>query len=172
MPSTQRAWFLVVPIATLGVLLGHELAYALTGTPTEELHGYLAHAPQVALILTVLSLLGASLVRQGSRIRLWPFPAVAVTGFVAQEHLEQLQHAGSLPFLLGRPVFLIGIAIQCVIALLVWVVARLLIAVLHHRASHAHIAGRWSFLNSPSESAPALDRIVGAARPRAPPASA
>lgn len=168
-PQTQRAWLLVVPIATIGILVGHQLAYAVTGTPTGGLHGYLAHAPQVALVLSALSFLGASFVTRGARLALWPFPAVAVIGFVAQEHVERLRHSGSLPFLLDRPVFLVGILIQCIVALVVWYVARSLLCALHADRARERLRSTWSFLVGLRSSVPAPARITETARPRAPP---
>jgi hypothetical protein len=126
---TLAPWLLVAPLATLGVLGGHQLAYAVTGTRGGELHSYLGHAPQAALLLTLLSLGGASFVERGGRLALWPFPAVAVLGFVVQEHVERLSHTGSIPFLLDKPFFLVGLAVQAAVALAAWLVARLLVRV-------------------------------------------
>ena len=123
------AWLLVVPLSGLGVIAGHELAYSLTRTPHEEVHGYLTHAPQLAVMLTVLAIIGAVFVERGSRIALWPFPALALSGFVLQEHLERIAHGGSVPFLLDKPFFLVGLALQLVVAVAAWLVARLLVRV-------------------------------------------
>lgn len=161
-----------MPIAALGILVGHELAYALTGTSTEPLHGYLDHVPQVVLVLIVLSFVGSAFVTSGTRLALWPFPAVAVTGFVAQEHLERLQHGGSLPFLLDRPVFLLGILVQCVVALFAWFVARVLLRVLHAQTPQTRRAPRWSSICARLDFALPSLNTFGAARPRAPPANA
>jgi hypothetical protein len=127
-----RAWLVVVPLSTLGALGGHRAAYALTGTGGGELHGYLHHAPQVVLLLLVLSLLGAALVERGARVVLWPFPVVVMLAFVLQEHVERLSHTGSFPLLLDQPVFLVGIALQAIVALAAWLVARLLVRALGH----------------------------------------
>lgn len=162
-----------MPIASLGVLGGHELAYAVMRTPRAEAHGYLTHAPQVVLALTVLSMLGAALATRGGRLAFWPVPAVAIAGFVAQEHLEQLQHGGSLPFLFDRPVFLVGIAIQCAVALVAWLVARTLLSVVRVGTVRPRLAARWSSIRKAFESVVAEIRFgVGSARPRAPPATA
>lgn len=129
MRSPLRPWLLITPLSALGVLGGHELAYSLTRTPQQEFHGYLSHLPGACLLLALLTLLGASLVERGARIALWPFPAVAITGFVVQEHLERVAHTGSVPFLLDSPVFVAGLGIQAVVAIIAWLCARLLIRV-------------------------------------------
>jgi len=156
-------------MATLGILVGHELSYALTGTAREDLHGYLDHLPQIALILTLLSLAGASFVDRRTRMALWPFPAVTVIGFVLQEHLEQLQHSGSVPFLLDRPAFLVGVVVQCLVALVAWLVARLLVRTLATEDVCHPLVAYWSLICKPSELAPIAVRAVPSPRSRAPP---
>ncbi len=136
-------WLLVIPLGTLGVVAGHEIAYAATGTPHAELHGYMSHLPQVALLLTLLSLVGASFVERGSRLALWPFPAVAMIGFVAQEHVERLAHTGSVPFLFDKPFFLVGFGMQTLVAIVAWRFARLLVRVVGRApSSRAPVLGR------------------------------
>ena len=126
-PRPLRPWLLVVPLAALGMLGGHELAYAITRTPRGPVHDYLAHLPQVALVLLLLSVIGALFVRGSGTAALWPFPVVALAGFVVQEHGERLEHAGALPFLLDEPFFVVGLIVQCLVALVAWFVARLLL---------------------------------------------
>ena len=127
MRHARRPWLLVVPLGTLGVLLGHEIAYGVTRAPHEALHGYLNHLPTIALLLTILALVGASFVERDRRLALWPFPAVAISAFVAQEHIERIAHEGSIPFLLDQPVFLVGLGVQALVALAAWLAARLLV---------------------------------------------
>jgi hypothetical protein len=159
----------VVPLAALGILVGHEIAYALTGTAREDLHGYLAHLPQIALILALLSLAGAPFVGRGARMALWPFPAVAVAGFVMQEHLERLEHSGSLPFLLDQPVFVVGVVVQCLIAFVAWLTARLLMRALAVQASCEPSFAHWSSTCDPSAQLPVSIRAPQSRRSRAPP---
>lgn len=156
-------------MATLGILVGHEFAYAITGTAREDLHGYLGHLPQIALILTLLSLAGASFVDRSARMALWPFPAVTVIGFVLQEHLEQLQHSGSVPFLLDRPAFLVGVVVQCLVALVAWLAARLLVRTLAAEDVCHPLVAHWSSVCDPSEPVPVAVRAVPSRRSRAPP---
>ena len=122
-------WLVIVPLATVGALGGHEIAYALAGPARDDLHGYLAHAPQLALLLSILALFFASFVERGTRLALWPFPAVALIGFVVQEHAERLAHDGAVPFLLGERVFQVGLVVQVIVAVAAWLIARLLVRV-------------------------------------------
>ena len=165
-----RPWLLIAPLSALGVLVGHELAYSATGTPKEEFHGYLSHLPELSLLLTLLTLFGASLVERGSRIALWPFPAVVIAGFVAQEHAERLAHTGSVPFLLDRPVFLVGLGIQVVVALVAWLCARALVRAVgttgsKRRGAAVHVVE----IEFCPFTRPRRDRVAGTTRSRAPP---
>lgn len=165
-----RPWLLTVPLAALGVVAGHEIAYALTNTADEELHGYMSHLPQVALLVTLLSLLGAAFVERGSRLALWPFPAVAMAGFVAQEHIERLAHSGSVPFLLDKPFFLVGLVVQAVVAIAAWLLARLLIRIVGAAQSERNRAVDDAVdLPLPVLTVPVCGTLPGARRPRAPP---
>ena len=162
-------WLLVLPLATVGVVTGHGIAYALTGTPDTELHAYLSHLPEVALLLTLLSLLGAAFVERGSRIALWPFPAVAIAGFVAQEHLERLAHSGSIPFLLDEPFFLVGLALQALVAIAAWLLARLLIRVVGVDPEPSRGVRHPIDLALPVLQAPVYCALPSGRGPRAPP---
>lgn len=125
----MRAWFVLAPVMAGGVLVAHALAYRLTATPLGPSHDYLAHAPQVLLILVVVGLVVAGL---GARFDAPParaFPPAVLATFAIQEHLERLVHQGQLPFLLTTPVFLVGMALQVPVALVAWLLARHLLAV-------------------------------------------
>ena len=52
------AWIFVVPVAGVGILAAHELAYRLTATRGGSIHEYLAHAPQLLAVLASLGLVG------------------------------------------------------------------------------------------------------------------
>ena len=118
---------MVSPVVLAGVLVAHALAYRLTATPTDRFHAYLAHAPQV---LVVLALSGAALSGFGRSRAVPPahiFPLVAVTTFLIQEHLERVVHEGSFPVLAGSPAFVVGLLLQIPVALVAWLLARRLL---------------------------------------------
>lgn len=165
-----RPWLLITPLSALGLLLGHKLAYSLTGTPQEQFHQYLNHLPEIGLVLALLALVGASFVERGSRIALWPFPAVAITGFVLQEHVERLTHTGAVPFMFDKPVFLIGLCIQLVVAIAAWFCARLLLRIVGSNKSRRRIfASPLGEIVSCFVACPDSRVLATAARPRAPP---
>jgi len=127
--SRTRAWIVVFPVVTAGVLVAHALAYRLTSTPTEPFHAYLGHAPQVLLLLVVSGFaLGGFGRPRAAAPAAHVFPLVAITTFAAQEHLERLVHGGSFPILVTSPAFLLGIALQVPFALLAWLLARWLLS--------------------------------------------
>ena len=122
-----RAWLAAAPLLAAGVVLAHLCAYRLTATPTGPAHDYLAHAPQVLVLLAVIGL-GLAAVTSGRREpALWAFPLAGITAFAIQEHLEALAHGGAFPFLLGSPAFLVGIALQLPFAAGAWLLARALL---------------------------------------------
>lgn len=104
--------------------MGHAITYRALGMPSGDLHGYLAHAPQVVLVLATLALLGLAADSRARRASPVPPAVVAIVAFVVQEHLERLLHTGQFPFLLTSPVLWLGIALQIPLAAAVWIVAR------------------------------------------------
>jgi hypothetical protein len=116
---------LTLPLAAAGVLLGHALAYALTGEDPGALHGYLAHGPQLAVLLATAGLACLAVQQRTARLAgATPYALLGVVGFAAQEHLERLAHSGDLPWLLTSPTFLVGTILQVPVALACLVVAR------------------------------------------------
>ena len=128
-----RAWLAVSPVVAAGVFVAHSLAYRLTGTPSAPLHSYLAHAPQVLLVLAVAGFVIGGL---GARLDAPParaFPLAALATFVVQEHVERIAHGGGLLALVTSPAFLVGVALQIPVALVAWALARWLLAAVRVR---------------------------------------
>jgi hypothetical protein len=172
-PGMRRTltWLVTLPFAAASVLLGHALAYRLTGTPAGDVHGYLAHAPQVVLILASVALLGLAADTRARRQSPIPLAALAVVAFAAQEHLERLAHTGHIPFLLTSPVFWLGILLQAPLAAAVWVVSRRLSADLAARTpAGAPRLARLPLVLAPLGPAPAVPVHGVSRRGRAPPA--
>jgi hypothetical protein len=129
MARRALTWVIVPPLIAAGVLVAHWAAYQLVPTPLGGVHDYLAHAPQVLMIAGVLGLLALGGATRVARPGPAPFVTLGTLTFCLQEHLERLAHTGHLPFLLTTPVFLVGVALQLPVALLVWLVARWVLAV-------------------------------------------
>jgi hypothetical protein len=110
------------------VLVAHTLAYRLTGTPTDAFHAYLAHIPQILLIVALAGLVLGGVGERLDAPRPLFFVVVATTTFAVQEHLERLVHGAGLPMLLTTPAFLVGLLLQIPAALVAWLVARWLLA--------------------------------------------
>jgi hypothetical protein len=126
--NRTRAWLVVLPVLAAGVLVAHTLAYRLTGTPTDAFHAYLAHVPQILLLVALAGLGLGGLGARADTPRPGFFAAVAVTTFVAQEHLERLVHSGGVPMLWTTPAFVVGVLLQIPVALVAWALARWLVA--------------------------------------------
>ncbi len=119
------AWVLVTPVATAGLLLSHAVAYRVTGTPSGQVHDYLAHAPQVLGVLATLGLVGLALQERSAGLPSAGLVALlAPFGFACQEHLERLTHTGELPWLVTTPAFLLGLVLQIPVALACVLIAR------------------------------------------------
>jgi hypothetical protein len=165
------AWVLVTPVAAAGVLATHELAYGLTRSPLGHTHDYLAHVPQVVVVVASLALLGLGLQdRSLSRLSPWWVAPLAPVGFTCQEHLERLVHTGEVPFLLTSPTFLLGLALQAPVAIACVALVRVVLGTLRDvgRRRAFSWGGAWLPLSSV---APVLPRTVRQPRPtgRGPP---
>ena len=158
------------------MLIGHWLAYRLTSTPTEPLHAYLEHAPQVLLhprqsLALILAALGTRMNAPPARA----FPLVGLTTFVLQEHIERLVHGGGLPMLLTSPAFVVGLALQIPVALVAWALARWLLGLVGDAVLRTPVCPDWDFVCAtiPIGALDPIDvRIPSRARtPEAPPAT-
>ena len=169
--NRTRAWLVVSPVIAAGVLVAHALAYRLTATPTDPFHEYLAHAPQVLLLLALSGLVLAGFGPRREAPPAWVFPLVGVATFVAQEHVERIVHGGGVPILVTTPVFLVGLALQLPVALVAWFLARRLLAVVERAQARPSLRSRLVFMLLPVE----LDHVAAMALPspqsRGPPVS-
>ena len=142
----NRTWvrLVVLPVVATGVLTGHWLAYRLTATPTEPLHAYLAHAPEVLLYLHGRGRCSSPRwVRPSNAPSVRTFPLVGLATFVVQEHLERLAHGGGLPMLLTSPAFVVGLALQIPVALVAWAVAHWLLGLVGDPVPPAPVCPDW-----------------------------
>lgn len=130
MARRALTWTLTLPLVGASVLVGHALAYRLTGAAAGSMHDYLGHAPQVLALLAVVGLLGLAIDQRGERVATMPFAGLGVAVFAAQEHLERVAHTGDLPLLLTDPAFLVGLVLQVPVGLVAVWIARRLAAVL------------------------------------------
>lgn len=166
--SRRLLWPVVLPLSAAGVLVGHELAYRLTGAGSGGLHGYLAHAPQ---LLVALSLPAVLVALSGGRTRPprpWAFALLGTGGFVAMEHLERLG-PGGIPWLLTSPLFLLGLALQLPFALAAWWLARALLSVELPTGRSPGLRSRLAFAVRPWFPRPVPASAVVRSRPRGPP---
>jgi hypothetical protein len=163
---------LALPLTAVGTLVAHAVAYRLLGAPSEGVHGYLAHLPQLLTVLALPLALALAIAGRARAPKAWPFAAASVAAFVAQEHLERLAHTGELPLLVDRPVFLLGLVLQVPFAVAAWLVARALISVAG--SSPRRTVRRFSALLLPLSifptGVPRARVAVGLAAPRGPPA--
>lgn len=168
----MRAWLVVSPVIAAGVLASHALAYRLTSTPNGPFHEYLAHAPQVLLLLALAALALAGFGPRRDAPPAWAFPVVAVATFVAQEHVERLVHDGGVPMLLTTGVFLAGLALQVPVALVTWVIARRVLTIVAGDPPRVSLRPRLEFPLGLADIARAV--VLASVRPpsRGPPVSA
>ncbi len=122
--SAGDSWILSLPLVATSVLLGHSLAYALTGTAPGTMHAYLEHAPQVLLVACLLALICWGLEGRSRRPVRAPLAGFGMAVFVMQEHAERFADHGHLPFLLTDGSFLVGLVLQIPVGIACVLVAR------------------------------------------------
>ncbi len=144
MAGRRPLWLLSLPLAAAGWLAAHSLAYTLVAP--HDHHGDLTAAP--ILVACAITVLLAVAIHDGlrraapARMPAWPVALVPPLGFGVQEHLERLIELNALP--LGtvlEPVFLVGLALQLPVAVVVLTLARGVLAV-GHALGHALGAAR------------------------------
>jgi hypothetical protein len=163
------AWVLTLVLATAGTLTAHAIAYTLTGEPTGDVHAYLAHAPQLLLVLGTLVVGALALTRGVSAPPAWPFPFLALGAYAAQEHVERIAHTGELPWLFTEPVFLLGLALQLPVALAAWALARRLLRLLAVASPRRMLLPAYLLAVVAPAGAPHAARSFVAAHARGPP---
>lgn len=166
---TKRAlWPVVLLLAAVGILIGHDLSYRLAGVDPGGIHAYLAHAPQFLVALLVPAVL-LSLSASASPPKPALFALLGAGGFTLIEHVERALH-GEIPWLLTTPVFLLGLLMQLPFALAAWWLARMLSALSPTPARLPRLVPRfWTAIESVSASV-CVRQQDARPRPRAPPA--
>ncbi|MGH2946994.1 MAG: hypothetical protein ACRDPC_12160 [Solirubrobacteraceae bacterium] len=147
MARRRYVWLLSLPLAAIGWIAGHSLAYVLVAPHaghreqllSETGHGYLGVAPLlVACAITVL-LAGLALAigdgvrdRARARVAVWPIALVPPLGFAVQEHLERAIELNAFPLGVAlEPTFLVGMALQLPLAAVALLVAHAVLAFGH-----------------------------------------
>jgi hypothetical protein len=134
MARRRLLWSLSLPLATAGWLAMHSLAYTLVAP--HDHHGSVLAAP--ILVACAITVLLAVAIHDGvrrvapARVSAWPVALLPPLGFAVQEHVERLIESNELP--LGtalEPVFLVGMALQLPVALVVLMLARGVVALGH-----------------------------------------
>ena len=166
--SRRLLWPLVLTFSTAGVLAGHDLAYRLAGVGREGLHGYLAHAPQLLVAVSLPALLVALSGGRTHAPPTWAFGLLGAGAFASMEHLERLGHGG-VPWLLTNPLFLLGLALQLPFALAAWWIARTLLAVERPSLRRPAARSQLAFAVPSLSVAPVAAPVRVRPRPRGPP---
>jgi hypothetical protein len=124
----RTLWPLALPLTGASTLLAHEGAYGFAGTPEDHLHGYLGHAPLFFGAFACGVVLALALRLRG-RIAgtppAWPYGALPLVVYVAQEALERVV-TGAAPLADGRAL-LLGLALQLPLGIAAYLLARALL---------------------------------------------
>ena len=143
MRRRRSAWLLSLGLTVAAGTSAHTIAYRLAAPSGHHQHSlqrtghdYLAHwrlclALCLAVLLVALGGYAVEGIRERRRaaVPVWLFGLLPPLGFVLQEHLERLFHAGGVPYAaVVEPVFLVGLALQLPFALAAALAARLLLS--------------------------------------------
>ncbi|MBD0290267.1 MAG: hypothetical protein ICV74_03340 [Thermoleophilia bacterium] len=144
MPPRRTAWLVCLALMAVGSIVAHVAAYRVVAPHSAEHehlmqvtgHGYLQHVRFCLAVCAAVALLGLGAAvfdrvrgRRALHAPLWVFAVVPPLGFVVQEHVERLFHAGGLPYAAAlEATFVLGLALQLPFALVAFFAARLLLA--------------------------------------------
>lgn len=147
MGGRRFVWLLSLPLAAVGWLGAHSLAYVLVAPDADEHaqllsetgHGYLASAPVLVACAITLLFAGVALAihdglhgAERASVPVWPVALLPPLGFAVQEYLERLFELNA--FQLGtalEPTFLVGTALQLPFAVGALALARAVLALGH-----------------------------------------
>jgi hypothetical protein len=187
MRSRLSVLLVTVPLALGGLLGAHALAYlAVAGSAarSDELlaatgHGYLSLVHMVALAAGSGLIAGGLVLRAargGRTVSIgWTVPC-QVAAFVAQEHVERIAHNGTFPVDLPlQPVFLLGVALQIAVGMLIVLLARAVIGLADRVRTRLAATDRVGIprpIRTPRQQTPGrprVDPLAGRGAGRAPP---
>jgi hypothetical protein len=157
MGGRGAVWMPSLPLAAVGWLAAHSVAYVLVVPDhdhraqllSDSGHGYLGLAPLIVACAITLVVAGLALAihdglrgKSRARVPVWPVALVPPLGFAVQEHLERLIELNAFPVgAVLEPTFLVGLALQLPFALAAVMLARVVLA-LGHRIGRALAARR------------------------------
>jgi hypothetical protein len=162
------AWLVSLPLMAVGSQIAHALAYRWV-YPSSQLrlrellatgHGYMDHGSFVPMLLGAVFAIEAvalswTLVGTVRRRAARPVPAAAfallpLLAFACQELTERWLETGSFPWwTFGQPTFRAGELLQLPVGIVVWLVARLLLAAAREAAQILCVAAPQPLVSAP-----------------------
>ena len=166
------AWLLTLVLAAAGTLLGHVLAYRLTGQPAGDGPRLpRSRAAAAARSSRRSRACPLAFTRGAKSPPAWPFPFLArLLHSWLQEHLEQLVHTGELPWLLTSRASSSAWCCSCPLALAAWALARRLLRALDASPRRVRLLGAVSLAVALPAVVRRLDRAPVPRAARGPPA--
>jgi hypothetical protein len=177
--ARRFVWSLSLPLAAIGWISGHSLAYMLVaphGAHREQLlsetgHGYLGVAPVLVACAFTMLVAGLTLAiadglrdRARARAAVWPVALVPPAGFAVQEHVERAIELNAFPPNVAlEPTFLVGMALQLPLAGAALLVAHAVLAFGHALGRRAAVV-----VGVPRSPARALEPLMPARSEPAP----